>query len=54
MEFESGGRLPEELVQGATPDPAPEYIEAASEPSPEAWDRERQARNEIEEERGES
>lgn len=55
MEFESGGRLPEGLLEdGATPDPPPEYVQETTEPSPEAWEREREARREIEEERGES
>ena len=55
MEFESGGRLPEGLIEGGVPpDPAPEYIQEASEPSAGAWEREREARNRIEQERGES
>ena len=55
MEFDSGGRLPDGVLEGrATPDPAPEYIQEATEPSAEAWEREREARRRIEQERGES
>ena len=55
IELGSSGRLSEELLDGgATPDPAPEYIQEATEPSAEAWEREREARRQIEQERGES
>ncbi len=55
MDFESLGRLPEEVLEGGpTPDPAPEYVQEATEPSTEAWEHEREARRRIEQERGES
>ena len=55
VEFDSLGRLSEEdLEGGATPGPAPEYIQEATEPSPEAWEHEREARDRIERDRGDS
>ncbi len=54
VEFGSAGRLPVGALEADAPDPAPEYIQEASEPSAEAWEREREARNEIEQERGDS
>lgn len=55
VSFDSQGRVPEELVDGdPTPGPSPEYIQEATEPSADAWERERAARREIEQEKGES
>jgi len=55
MSVDSLGRPPEGLLDGgATPDPPPEYIQEATEPSAEAWERERETRRRIEQERGES
>jgi hypothetical protein len=49
LNVEALGRLPEELVEGPTPEPPPEYIQKATEPSAEAWEHEREARKEQEE-----
>jgi len=39
------GRLPEDLLEGGPPpEPAPEYIQDATEPSEQAWEHEREAR----------
>jgi hypothetical protein len=39
------GRLPGDLPEGGQPpEPAPEYIQDATEPSAEAWEHEREAR----------
>ena len=44
------GRLPDGLLEGGqASDPAPEYIQEATEPSAEAWDHEREARREQDE-----
>ena len=43
------GRLPGDLLEGV-PEPAPEYVEQATEPAPEAWQHEREARAEQEQE----
>jgi hypothetical protein len=45
------GRLPADLVEGGpAPEPAPEYIEDATEPSADAWEHEREVRRKQEEE----
>jgi len=49
LNVEALGRLPEDLVEGPTPEPPPEYIQEATEPSAEAWEHEREARKEQEE-----
>ena len=39
------GRLPGGILEGGSPpEPAPEYIQDATEPSAEAWEHEREAR----------
>ena len=49
MNVEMLGRLPEDLLEGGEPrEPAPEYIEQATEPSAGAWEHEREARSEKE------
>ncbi len=50
LNAEALGRLPEDLVEGGpAPEPPPQYIEEATEPSAEAWEHEREARKEQEE-----
>lgn len=46
---DSLGRLPEDLDGGPAPEPKPQYIETATEPSEEDWAREREARKEQDE-----
>jgi hypothetical protein len=49
LSVDSLGRLPEDLLEGGpAPEPAPEYIAEATEPSEEAWEHEREARSEQE------
>ncbi len=44
------GRLPGDLLEGgAPPEPAPEYVQEATQPSAEAWEHERDARSKQEE-----
>lgn len=44
------GRLPQDLIEGGpTAEPAPGYIEEATEPPAEAWEHEREARRKQEE-----
>ena len=53
LSVDSLGRLSEDLLEGGpAPEPSPDYIEQATEPSAEAWEHERQAREEKE--KGES
>ena len=49
LSAESLGRLSPDLLEGGqVPEPAPEYIEKAAEPSEDAWEHEREARREQE------
>ena len=44
------GRLPADLLEGGpAPEPAPQYIQEATEPPAEAWEHEREARKDQEE-----
>ena len=50
LSVDSLGRLSEDLLEGGpAPEPAPEYIPQATEPSAEAWEHEREARDQLEE-----
>jgi hypothetical protein len=50
LNIDALGRLPADLLEGgAAPEPAPEYIQEATEPPAEAWEHEREARGEKDE-----